>query len=244
MNKVFRLVVILVLSSVAMVSCRTTDECKQMAEENAILKQSADERDKQVEDIISTMNSVEQNLSQIEQAQKDIINIKDRSSEDQQTRIAEMLVNITDLSTKNKAKVDELEVSLKKQKVKSKSLQKLINKLKQEIEKRDAQIEELRNSVAGLSEKVDELTTNLREKEENISRKDEEIKNKSQEIAATKKELEAKENALNTGYFLFGTKKDLVSNGVVKKEGGVLGVGKSLKLNSNFDKGSFTSINI
>lgn len=217
-------------------SCTKEDTCKELAAENDVLKEAAANSSAQLEEVLSTLNEVEGGLSEIEKSQVDLKSMKDRTGEDQKQRIAEMLVNIQGISDNNKDRLDKLEKKLKKSKVKSKSLEKLITKLRNQITERDNQIADLKNSVEGLSEKVAELTAATEQK-------DSEIANKNQELNATTSKLAEKESQLSTAYFLIGTKKDLLTSGVITKEGGVLGMGKTTKLSNKLDKSRFRSLN-
>jgi hypothetical protein len=49
---------------------------------------------------------------------------------------------------------------------------------------------------------------------------------------------------LNTAYFAFGSKKELLDNKVISTEGGVLGLGKNKELAADFNKDYFTEVNI
>ena len=51
-------------------------------------------------------------------------------------------------------------------------------------------------------------------------------------------------NRLNQAYYTTGTFKELQSKQVMKKEGGVLGIGATKKVNSDFNKDAFTAIDI
>lgn len=218
-------------------ACTKEDACKELAAENDVLKEATANSSAQLEEVLATLNEVEGGLSEIEKSQTDLKSIKDRTGEEQKQRIAEMLVNIQGISDANKDRLDKLEKRLKRSKVKSKSLEKLITKLRNQIAERDNQIAELKNSVDGLSEKVAELTAATEQK-------DAEIEAKNQEINATTSKLAEKETQLATAYFVIGTKKDLESSGVITKEGGVLGLGKTAKLSSKLDKSRFRSLNI
>ena len=49
---------------------------------------------------------------------------------------------------------------------------------------------------------------------------------------------------LNKAYYALGTSKELREKGVVKKEGGFLGLGKTKSLNDNIDESDFSEIDI
>lgn len=52
------------------------------------------------------------------------------------------------------------------------------------------------------------------------------------------------EEKLNTAYFCFGTSKELRDQGVISKEGGFIGLGKTTVLSDDFNQEYFTKIDI
>mgnify|MGYP000874925023 CR=1 FL=1 len=53
---------------------------------------------------------------------------------------------------------------------------------------------------------------------------------------------EIKTEKLNTAYYAFGTSKELIKNNVLTKEGGFIGMGKTAKMKSDFNKAYFTKV--
>lgn len=49
---------------------------------------------------------------------------------------------------------------------------------------------------------------------------------------------------MNVAYYAFGTKKELVEKNVIEKEGGVLGMGKTIKMKKDFNRDYFMKIDI
>jgi hypothetical protein len=82
-------------------------------------------------------------------------------------------------------------------------------------------------NVAGLNQKIETIT---KESEQTIKEKNEVIDTKTTE--------------LNTAFYGFGTKKELEAKNVIEKEGGVLGMGKTLKLKKDFNREFFMKIDI
>jgi hypothetical protein len=57
-------------------------------------------------------------------------------------------------------------------------------------------------------------------------------------------EIGTQTDKMNTAYYCFGTSKELKEKGVLTKEGGFIGIGKSEKLAADFNKDYFTKIDI
>ena len=106
----------------------------------------------------------------------------------------------------------------------------MVASLTQQIEVKDAeiaqlntQVESLQLNITDLNRQIDAVVAESEEKSETI-------------------ELQIKE--LNTVYYAFGNLKELEANGVVKKEGGFLGMGKEIKIKEDFNKGYFTKTDL
>jgi hypothetical protein len=57
-------------------------------------------------------------------------------------------------------------------------------------------------------------------------------------------EADQKNKLLNTAYYTAGNEKDLVSKGVITKQGGFIGLGKTQKLSESFNKDNFVKVDI
>ena len=61
---------------------------------------------------------------------------------------------------------------------------------------------------------------------------------------AQKKMIQEQDEALHTGYYAMGTYDELKEAGVVNKEGGFIGIGRTKTLAENFNKDYFTKVDI
>lgn len=57
-------------------------------------------------------------------------------------------------------------------------------------------------------------------------------------------EADRKNKLLNTAYYTAGNEKDLISKGVITKQGGFIGLGKTQKLSESFNKNNFVKVDI
>ncbi len=129
---------------------------------------------------------------------------------------------------RTKDKISQLEASLKKSGTKVAGLQKMITNLKHSVAEKQDQITELTSRVDALQTQVTGLETTVQQDQETIAAKDQTIEEKRRE--------------LGTIYYIIGTKKDLATSGVIVAKGGVLGLGKTLKLSGRFDESLFTAL--
>ena len=129
---------------------------------------------------------------------------------------------------RTKARIQQLEADLKKSGVKVAGLTKLIAGLKTNVAEKESQI-------SLLSVRVDSLETT-------VTGLNAEVQTNQQTIAAQQQTLEERRKELGTIYYVIGNKKDLTQQGVAVAQGGVLGLGKTLKPSGTFDTNAFTPI--
>ena len=129
---------------------------------------------------------------------------------------------------RTKQRIVQLESSLKKSGVKVAGLQKMIANLKLTVTEKEQQIAALAGQVDSLQTTVTGLTA--------------EVQTNQQTIQTQQVNLEEKRRELGTIYYVIGTKRDLTQSGVVVAQGGVLGLGKTLKPSGQFDANVFTAL--
>ena len=99
----------------------------------------------------------------------------------------------------------------------------MIEMLAVQVQEKDAQIADLQTKLAQANEQIKVLF---------------------EEYNLRLEELGEQEDLLNTAYYCFGTSKELLANGVITKEGGFIGIGKTQKLADEFNKKYFTQVDI
>ncbi|HRG59096.1 MAG TPA: hypothetical protein PK323_09075 [Bacteroidia bacterium] len=192
---------------------------------NEGLKMVVSEKDSSIESFIVAFNEIQENLTEVKAKQKMI----STSSNDAELRknmkeqIISDIQSINELMEKNKQKIASLKSKLAKSNGKVEELEKMITFLTTQIEEKDLEIVDLKNQLERLNIEVTELTTKYEEKAEESNQKTEQ---------------------LNTAYYAIGTAKELKEKGVLTKEGGFIGLGKTKKLSSDFNKSYFTKIDI
>ena len=91
---------------------------------------------------------------------------------------------------------------------------------------KNEEINALNGQLASMNIQVEELTADV---------EDLEIENEEKDNI-----IEDKDDELNTVFYALGTKKELIENNVLTKEGGFIGLGKTTKLKGDFNKDYFT----
>ncbi|HNP48786.1 MAG TPA: hypothetical protein PKK99_13935 [Bacteroidia bacterium] len=203
-----------------------------LQQEKTALSSSLEYKDSTITDFLSSFNEIENNLAAIDKKQTLVAESASNGElkSTQKQRILENIQAINDLMSENKKKIAALSASLKKSNIKITGFQAMIEKLNLQIEEKDKQMVDLNNQLAEMNTKVEKLNTDVVTLTADNTSKQEVILEQT--------------NRLNQAYYTTGTFKELQSKQVMKKEGGVLGIGATKKVNSDFNKDAFTAIDI
>jgi hypothetical protein len=182
-------------------------------------------QDSSIQEFIRGFNEIQANLDTIKAKEKIVAatskNAETRKSKEEQ--IIADIQSIYDVMNKNKQRLNTMRSKLKESNKKNLELEKFINRLTAEIEEKDGQIANLTSELERLNIEMSNLNTTYQE-----------------EIQSG----QVKTEKLNTAYYAFGTSKELIKNGVLTKEGGFIGLGKSQKVKEDFNKEYFTKVDI
>ena len=226
----------LCVAILASCNVKNSDEYKALQAQLDSLQQENTSNDKEMTEMMSVINEVEENFNQIKETEKYLtMQSKERGqmSSDVKERIKDDFEMINEILKKNKTQLDALNKRLKNTSGDLGGLRKTVERLNNELSERantivelqtalasrDAQIAELQTSVQALAENVDNLNTQTTEQASKIKEQDKE---------------------LNTAYYMFGTSKELKEAKVIS--GGFLASTKVL--NENIEKSKFIKIDI
>lgn len=170
------------------------------------------------------MNDIQANLNAIKEKEKMITS--DTTGGDVNSRKGQITADIQaiyDMMVQNKQRLAAAKKNLKDANLQIASMQETIDNLNNTLVMREAEITELKDD---------------------LEKKNLELSNLSMNYQELQQESDAKTTALNTAYYAYGTKKELESQGVITLEGGVIGLGKTIKMNEKPNTDYFTQIDI
>jgi predicted nucleic acid-binding Zn-ribbon protein len=169
-------------------------------------------------------NDIQANLDEIKQKEK-IITQSTATGDvaNREEQIKADIAAIYDLMVKNKQRLASAKKSLKQSDMKTAEMQKTIDNLQASLDAREQEITTLKSQLESLNLELSNLTMNYQE---------------SQQQSAAKTEV------INTAYYAYGTSKELIKKGILTKEGGFIGIGKSKKMSENMDLTYFQKIDI
>lgn len=227
--KIIIAAIVLSVSSLFTTSCGSAEKegnplADSLSGVNGELSGKLSEKEAAVQEFVSAFNEIQDNLNAIKEKEK-IVSGHNQSGDvkSKEESIKEDIQAIYDLLAKNKNRIGSLSAKLKDSKSKITGLEQMIASLQAQIDSKDGEIGALKASLETKNIELSNIVMNL----ENVE-----------------KESSVKTEKLNTAFYAFGTKKELIEKGVLTKEGGFIGIGKTTKLKDNFNKDYFTKVDV
>lgn len=227
-----------ILSVVVLTSCgQHKKEIARMQAKQDSIAQLDVQKDASILEFMSSMNEIQSNLDSIKTIEK-IVSVQTSSGTemkaDAKKRIIAEIAEINSLLQKNKELTKSLQGKLRASNLKIAEFEKMIALLNKQMGDKDVEIaslakelENLHIDVVGLNQKIETITAES-----------------AQAIKEKNDAIEAQTNVLNTVYYAFGTKKELEEKNVIEKEGGFLGLGKTIKMKKDFNRDYFMKTDI
>ena len=186
------------------------------------------QKDNEINDIMSTFNQIEEGLREIGQAEGRISVARDGEGASRTQRIAENMQFIQQTMQQNRELIDKLRTQLRESSINGEQLKKTIESLALQLEEKDKQLQQLRAEL-------DAKDIHIMDLDEKISNLNSNVSNLSSESAKKSETISAQDKQLHTAWFVFGTKKELKDQQILKN-------GKVLQ--GNFNKEYFTKVDI
>ncbi len=135
---------------------------------------------------------------------------------------------INNMMNDNRKKIIELNRKLKKSNMQVAEYEHMIEHLNTKVSNKDRELLALNDKIAALNLKVEDLETSV-----DILQ----AQNTAQEAT-----IEAQSTILHTAYYIVGSTKDLHEKKIIDKSGGLLGIGRTSKIDPNIDHSRFVRI--
>ena len=219
-----------VVCALAFVACKQgkSDADLAGAQLRDSLNRVIEQKDTEINDLMSTMNEIEEGFREINEAENRLSLARDGEGANREQRIRENLQFIQSTMKQNRELIAKLQRQLREGSIKGDQLQRTIENLTKQMEEKDKQLQQLREEldakdihIMDLDEKIANLNTNVDNLTEEGNRKAQKINDQDQQ--------------LHTAWYVFGTKDEL-------KEQRIYDGGKVLQ--GNFNRSYFTKIDI
>lgn len=229
-----RLILILAMSTIlfACTSEETQQELEQLRKENTELSNEVNAKDSTLKLFEESFTTIQRNLGMISEREKQItLNSGDlKEGEESREAITRDIQAINNLLQENKETIENLRNEVGKYGAETAGFKKLIDQLSQDIESKEEEISYLKENLTAANFTIDILNEMLDSAD---------FRN---EIQAEMIQLQNTD--LNTAYYAIGTFKELKENGVLEKDGSIIGLGGSKQLKSDFNKEFFAQVDI
>ncbi|MDR1373093.1 MAG: hypothetical protein LBJ17_08300 [Dysgonamonadaceae bacterium] len=203
----------MLIVALIVVSCgKYSSEYKALKAQNDSLLLDAEKNQAELDEIVALFNEVEENFSNIKAAEN-YLNIQSSAigelTPSVKERVRSDMQLVTDILTKNKEKITELESKLKNSSIKSSHLQKTIDGLRIELENKTKYLVILSAELERKDKQISNLTAN-------VSALSKDVENLASKTAEQQQTISAQQRELNTVYYCYGTAKELKEQKILK----------------------------
>jgi hypothetical protein len=221
--------VFILITMVALAGCTNSGQVQKMtdlANKDSVLLVQANQKDSSISAYLSEVRQIQENLDRIKEREK-IITIN--KSENKTTTIDE-IKELDAWIVANDKKMNALQGKLKKMTNKNADLQYLVTNLSQQIAIKDTEIAMLQTNLSKSNSDLQTVTTSFYDSIVVIN-----VERAQVADLTTEK---------NTVYYTSGSMKELKDKGVVDKQGGFLGIGRTAKVHAEIDNSKYTQADL
>lgn len=207
------------------------DENLRLKEELAKVQAESAEQDSTIGNFVETFDLVQSNLDSIRRREEAIREVSSGNLESTTNAREKVLADveaINQLLVDNKSALEKLKKDLLNSKAEGRKYLRMVENLNRQIKAKDEEIALLKEDLSKMNFKMDQLNAR--------------VGMLTEAGMAQKKIIKEQEDALHTAYYTMGTYDELEEAGVVDKEGGFIGIGRTKTLAEDFNTDYFTKI--
>ena len=196
--------------------------------QNDSLQKIIDQRDNEINDMMATLNQIQEGFRLITEAEDRVTVVKDGEGTNKAAQIKENIQFIQNRMKENRELIEKLRKQLRESTFKSDELKRTLDGLVKQLDEKDQELKQLRAELSAKDIHISEL-------DETISSLNTDVANLKDQSSQKTQTINEQDKQLNTAWYAFGTKSEL-------KEQNILVKGDVLK--SNFNKNYFTKVDI
>lgn len=206
---------------------KSTQSLESLAQADS-LRKIIEQRDNEINDMMGTLNEIQEGLREITEAENRVSIVKDGEGSNKAQQIKENVSFISNRMKQNRELIKKLQKQLRESSYKGDELKKTVENLIQQLDEKDQQLQQLRAEL-------DAKDIHITELDETVNNLNTSVSNLKSESASKSQTISDQDKQLNTAWFVFGTKKELKNQHILED-------GKVLQ--ANFNKSYFTKIDI
>lgn len=197
------------------------------------LARLVDDKDATINMLFQTLNEIEENLAAIRSRESLIADQTADTQEmkaDVKDRINHSIAEINQLMAKNKELINRLNAQVRNSNLKITELNKTIERLNETVTNKEREIAELKDNLAKLNIQIENLNTKVADLEK-------ENQNKA-------KVIDDKILQMNKAWYVIGERRELRDKGIINREGGFIGIGRTTTPAENLIRKEFNEIDL
>ena len=189
-----------------------------LASQRDSLITALDQRDSLIGSMSLSFNEIEKNLDLVDEKELNVNNTSEADlTMDQRERILRDIQLMNGLMNDSRERIADLTKKLDNSKVDAKGLRKKLKDLDLQLAQRDSSLAVLKEELIARDFKIEQVSQQLGTME--------------MELAKTQAFLQQQTDDLNLAWYVVGERKELQERGVITREGGVLGIGRTSTVN-------------
>lgn len=221
---------------------KETDEYQRVATDRDSLLEMLQVRDDQIQLFAKEFDQIERNLSAIDINKDHLKEVSSKERSASRDRIHTLIADIYIALDQNQEIIKMLETQIKDNGQRE-GLRAVVSTLKATVVAKERQIKELENRLSSLQIEVRNLRDAVAYKENLLAQRDTLIARKEEKILQQEKIIETKDAELHKAFYVRGTPKELEQAGIVKKAGGLMGLGSVKVLGEKLGNDRVKSLN-
>lgn len=192
------------------------------------LKRIIDQKENEINDMLSTLNEIQDGFRQISAAENRVTIAKDGEATNKASQIRNDMAFIAQTMKHNRELIAKLQKQAREGSIAAEQLKSTIEGLTAQLEQKGQELQALREELAAKDVRIQELDETVSTLNEDVAQ----LKTETEEKTTT---ISNQDKQIHTAWYVFGTKDELKKNRVLEK-------GKVLQ--ANFNKNYFTKIDI
>lgn len=198
-------ILIIAIAAMAMAACQEKKDTGTVSQTDVridSLQRIIDQKDNELNDVMSTFNEIQEGFRLIEAAEKQVNVIKDGEGTNKSEQIRQSIRSIQQRMQHNRELIARLQQQVREGSTRSEELRRTIDNFVKELENKNNELQQLRAElqekdirIAELDNAVTTLNSDVNQLREETAKKSETISNQDMQI--------------NSAWYVFGTKKEL-----------------------------------
>lgn len=243
----FKIKLFLLLAMMALlVGCgdvKETDEYKKVVFDRDSLSEILTEKDEELNSFVNEFDLIERNLSAIDTNKARLILMSAKGKITRSERIHGMIADIYIAIDQSQVAIKTLEEKLKGARNLG-NLKTIVGILKKNLEAKELEIEMLKKELSTLRFEIKSLKDAVAFKENQLALKDTQLISQNRKLEIQEKLIQQKENDLNRAFYIRGTVAELQKAGIIRKEGGIAGIGSVKVLGEKLGGEKLKAVNV